>query len=511
MYSELGVDLYIIKLRASLPKLLADASSYSTGKVRVDCIQGLRKFGQLRHVEWARQADVLDMYPSTFMIRLVDKKFGGELVKSDLLGVEVEEYDSDDVDGGTIALGGGGGGTGGGGTGGGGGGDGFSRLGSDDGRSSAAGARSRVRSNGRSQKSRRSNKSKKAARRRPKALPIDCNNETYLIMREEARQHRLAINWLQVNYDSLTPLAEIAQVIRQQWRGWNPQREAARKLEEEVMHGTISLEETVREREAYYRAEELSQYTSHPKPSAERCAGTGLVNPQEASLLGRHPHSKPFLWPSPKVPGTFASLEAGPTSLFIAEPWIEGEAQGGGGGGGGPNDVRGGYEPGLPLFNTNVKNPAGIFEPHPEVYFKTVHSGGEGRAKEEAETRLKEKEEWQKKVVVSDVHFKATIPRGPDKVAQVDKFKGILRDATTQVKSPSKIPLDPPPPLSIFTPSDTRQATQALSGDTRKFDPSLSMAPVDFERYKVVLPSMMSQVAKPPVRSTALHNEPGDV
>ena len=60
-------------------------------------------------MDWARQADDLAMYPSTHMIRLVDKKFGGELVKADIHGVEVDEYDSDDVDGGTIALGGGGG------------------------------------------------------------------------------------------------------------------------------------------------------------------------------------------------------------------------------------------------------------------------------------------------------------------------------------------------------------------------------------------------------------------
>ena len=29
-------------------RLLAEAGSYATGKVRVDCIQGLRKLGQLR-------------------------------------------------------------------------------------------------------------------------------------------------------------------------------------------------------------------------------------------------------------------------------------------------------------------------------------------------------------------------------------------------------------------------------------------------------------------------------
>lgn len=52
-----------------------------SAQVRVDCIQGLRKLGQLRTVNWSRMADDLCMYPSPHMIRLVDKKFGGELNK----------------------------------------------------------------------------------------------------------------------------------------------------------------------------------------------------------------------------------------------------------------------------------------------------------------------------------------------------------------------------------------------------------------------------------------------
>ena len=48
LWPDLGVDLYIIKVRAPLPKLISEAGSYATGKVRVDCIQGLRKLGQLR-------------------------------------------------------------------------------------------------------------------------------------------------------------------------------------------------------------------------------------------------------------------------------------------------------------------------------------------------------------------------------------------------------------------------------------------------------------------------------
>ena len=45
----------------------------------------------LRTVTWGRQADDLCMYPSPLMIRLVDKKFGGELTKADVMGVEVRD------------------------------------------------------------------------------------------------------------------------------------------------------------------------------------------------------------------------------------------------------------------------------------------------------------------------------------------------------------------------------------------------------------------------------------
>ena len=34
LWPDLGVDLYIVKLRATLPKLIAEAGSYATGKVR---------------------------------------------------------------------------------------------------------------------------------------------------------------------------------------------------------------------------------------------------------------------------------------------------------------------------------------------------------------------------------------------------------------------------------------------------------------------------------------------
>ncbi len=70
-------------------RIVADASSYATGKVRVDCIAGLKRLSALRAAPWARLADDLGLYPTPHMLHLVDKKFGGELTKADVFGVEV--------------------------------------------------------------------------------------------------------------------------------------------------------------------------------------------------------------------------------------------------------------------------------------------------------------------------------------------------------------------------------------------------------------------------------------
>ncbi|EFJ51585.1 hypothetical protein VOLCADRAFT_87753 [Volvox carteri f. nagariensis] len=82
LYAPLGVDLWIVKLRAPLNKLLGEPGSFATGR-------GLRRLGTLRSVTmWARQAYDMSLWPSPLQLQLVDKKFGGELMAADVLGVE---------------------------------------------------------------------------------------------------------------------------------------------------------------------------------------------------------------------------------------------------------------------------------------------------------------------------------------------------------------------------------------------------------------------------------------
>ncbi len=89
---------------ACVRRITADAASYATGKVRADCIAGLRRLAALRTAPWARLVDDLVLYPTPHQLHLVDKKFGGELTKADVFGVEAHEFDTDEEDGGGMGL-----------------------------------------------------------------------------------------------------------------------------------------------------------------------------------------------------------------------------------------------------------------------------------------------------------------------------------------------------------------------------------------------------------------------
>ncbi len=92
------MDLWITKLRAPLPALASDAASYASGRVRRECIEGLERLCALRAATWARHADEWGLFPAGAAIGLIDKKFGGELSKADVLGVEAEEESDDEGD-----------------------------------------------------------------------------------------------------------------------------------------------------------------------------------------------------------------------------------------------------------------------------------------------------------------------------------------------------------------------------------------------------------------------------
>ncbi len=81
-------------LRGAYHVTMRDAWLYHAGKVRKECVEGLRRVVGLRRVEWARQVDSLNLLPTCLMLNLLDKKFGGELTKED---VQVRSFNPENV------------------------------------------------------------------------------------------------------------------------------------------------------------------------------------------------------------------------------------------------------------------------------------------------------------------------------------------------------------------------------------------------------------------------------
>lgn len=82
LYSPLGVNLWIVKLRSSLQTILSDGHTYAgPDAVSAECIAGLSCLQALRDLKWSRQAHDLLKFPTADMMKGIDKKFGGLLRK----------------------------------------------------------------------------------------------------------------------------------------------------------------------------------------------------------------------------------------------------------------------------------------------------------------------------------------------------------------------------------------------------------------------------------------------
>jgi len=339
------------------------------------------------------------------MVHLVDKKFGGELTKADVFGVEVDEFDTDEEDGGQMGL-----------------------VRDDDVRSSISSKRSarsaRSRKSAKSRKSKASKRSQQHVRKRPPLLPLDWHNDAYLAMREEARARRMATDWHAHNLQHISELAATRTLeIRSEWATWNPYRAAARELEERIRAGSLTLADTIAAR---------AKRDLEPLP--------GTIPAGESLARGWYPHGAPFKWPAPQDPGTFARHPHAPSQFRreqLAEPWAENELSA-------PLPLRpaGGPEGSVPLVTT-VKNPGGLFGQDP-AYWKTVHLGGEGRAKEEADRKAGEKAEWTRKLVVEDPVMRVTLPLRP-RPTQTDRVAHILADLPPKKKGFAVSHVDPAP------------------------------------------------------------------
>lgn len=86
--ASLGIHVEQVKLRAPLLDLVAEPGTFSTGRVRELCREGVRRLSNMVRADFTRVAEDLRLFPTGEMIDVVYKKFGGELTKEDVAGWE---------------------------------------------------------------------------------------------------------------------------------------------------------------------------------------------------------------------------------------------------------------------------------------------------------------------------------------------------------------------------------------------------------------------------------------
>ena len=107
----------------------------------------------------------------------------------------------------------------------------------------------------------------------------------------------------------------------------------------------------------------------------------------------------------------------------LCYPWLEGELSK-------PLSLRKAIGYGAP-FDIYFRD-AGLFGKD-RNFWKSVHSSGEALQKEIEDAMMREKQEWQRKVVVDDVRFQS-VSKFRKKIGQLDKMEGLLKVIPTHEK-----------------------------------------------------------------------------
>ena len=309
-YTDQGASLWIAKTSAPLATLLRSPATFAGSHASPECREAMRRVDALLRAQWARQLHEGAAWPEGRHVALIDRRFGGELERADVLGVEADEEPPED----TAALLKGG-----------------TTVGGSVAGESAAGPAPSL--SGTSATSRRSKYSSRVKREtvkrriRPQRLPpVDMSNEVYELRRAEAAavragrgfevrshlcvsvcvhvcastrtsglfaggKHRLQ-GLIAANDGYNRNLAEQAAPLRAAWAAWNPQRAAARALAAAVARGEVTAAECEAARTAHFAAEQ-----EVPRGS------------QKAADAGGMAHPAPFRWPAPK------SVEVRPFSV----------------------------------------------------------------------------------------------------------------------------------------------------------------------------------------------------
>jgi len=392
MFCSLGVNLWIIKLRAPMAKLVANPASWAQGMVREQCKEGMRRLHMLTQATYMRQVDENNWMPTDAQLTLVDKKFGGELTREDVLGYSRKSK----------------------------------RKAVGKSMSQAIHAVQSVTSS-----------SVDTARRRTWKAATDQDNSRFLAEKAAAAARRSGTDWNADYAAMLGDLTAAMQPLRDTWATWNPYRSAAKELEEMVLSGRLTLQETEVARGA-----------------KEKVPIPGTISKEKSVGMGWYPHEKPFLWPSPQDPAAFNAHPKKPSEARVEElgyAWVEGEMFQPVG----LRPVNAGGRVFQTIFGGADKE---LFGKDPE-YWKTVFISGDGLAAEMEADKQREKDEWEKKVVVDDVMFRAVLHARA--AAQIDRSESMLKGPP--VKKSLRQTHVPQMPISMFAEDEPYDEAAAAS------------------------------------------------
>lgn len=307
------------------------------------------------------------------------------------------------------------------------------------------------------------------AQRMPKgSLKPDVESVNPQYLRERARLGRLRQqrDVVEEYMALLRDLQAEKRVIKEEWLAWNPQSEVLGNL---ARGDKTNL--TCRGVEFEILAERRQKSMATAK-EAERA---------------------PFVWPAPREPKDYIVHPKRLTDARVEElsmPWIENEMNFGA--------LKPRKSKEVKPFKTIMPAPS-ILEKDPD-YFTSVHLCGDGLIREMAEDKQREIDEWNNKVVVKDIHFKAIL-KNRKKVSQTDRHEITLKDTPAKVglaKAHCK-----PITKSIFLEEPYKEADKTIL--LRKADKSQFLAGPgkDFSRFIQTETSSLSM--KPTIRQNKQH------
>ena len=284
LYASLGAQIRPIKLMKALTSIMADCQTHAGRKVREQCREGLKRIASLCTITWLRQADRLQLLPTATMLNYVDKKFGGELTKTDEYGADADV--SDDV---------------------------------------SAPSTKRTSSTAKGSHYGEEGAASKYSYSKPK---VDFENDAFIEEKARRDELRKTRDFFGEYLDHLQSIQVASQSIRNEWHTWNPQRITRPQGREG------EGEEEAGGRSSSGAGKESSAGGGGGGGGASDGGAWGAQTFEEPDTLtgGRGAKDgKPrpeFIWPAPKMPGQYNSHPKKPTKARIeelAQPWLENE------------------------------------------------------------------------------------------------------------------------------------------------------------------------------------------